>query len=192
MRCQTCYNFLGQKFHFMIIFNKITHLQALTGQERAELALALDDLRRLEQVIHRTKRTPKRAYRPSKLATRPKTDLVINGVRVCHLCKRPIPHRAKTDHQYHMLAAKRRWMQQASQRRYAIIGYERLWQAGQVAWRRTFIERRMVIFREVAPKTLEKVGRAGAERIIDSARRGVSRMPYDSDRFRAWLRRRYA
>lgn len=176
----------------LVSLRRFIGTSGLTSQERAELALEFDRLRRLEQVIHRTKRTPKQGPRPRKLATRPQTDLVINGVRVCHLCKRPVPHKKGPDGKYHMLAVKRRWMQQVSHARYRERGWHTLWETSVRARYLRAIARRTAIFREIAPKSAAKMTPAEIESVIDKGRPGKTRWLNNIEKWKTWVRRRYA
>lgn len=175
----------------MILPNKINQLAAtdLSNADKLDIRLKLAELRKLEQVIHSTKRRYRLAHKPTKLARAPK---IVGPKPPCKLCGRPTPHLKGPDGQYHMLAVKRRWMAKAAHAYWTKRGYGELVAFLHAGWRRLFIERRMVIFREVAPKTLALVGQDGAERIIDSLRYGVSRMPPSPERFRKWLKKRYA
>lgn len=175
----------------MILSSKINQLAAtdLSNADKLDIRLKLAELRKLEEVIHSTKRRYRIAHKATKLARAPK----IAGTKPpCSLCGRPTPHQKGPDGQYHMLAVKRRWMQQASQRRYAIIGYERLWQAGRASRYRTAITRRTAIFKEIAPKSAAKMTATEIEAVINRCRPGKTRWLNNIEKWKTWVRRRYA
>lgn len=81
----------------------------------------------------------------------PRHGVIIDGIRCCRLCKLPIPHKTKPEWQKHMMAARRRHMQQHAKEYWTRVGYDKLWEMAIRARRARSMVDRVEAFRELAP-----------------------------------------
>ena len=117
--------------------------------------------------------------------------IMIEGVRCCRLCKRPIPHKTKDANRFHMLAAKRRWMQAGARAFYAIHGYERFWKAGAPARRRRSVTNKTAIFREMAPLSSARMTDDDIARIALAFRNPKNGYMHGYKAWRTYIKKHY-
>lgn len=190
--CKILVKFHAKIFLTLIFLRKIKHLAALEALSRAEVGevlLAASDLQTLKIALQKRNVASKDKYRQRKLASKPKTG---PQKGICGLCKRPTPHRTKPEWQFHMLAAKRRWMQRAAHASWRRRGWEGLWKPSVASRYNRAIARRTAIFREIAPKSAAKMSALDIERVINQCRPGKTRWLNNLEKWKVWVRRRYA
>lgn len=161
----------------------------LPSGQLAEVMLDLRRLELLEKAIKPRKLPLKDKYPQPKLAKPAKTA---PQTRFCRLCKVELPHRGRADGQRHMLAVKRRWMQQVSHARWRARGWSGLWKPSVQARLERAIARRTAIFREIAPKSATKMTQEDILRVINQGRLGKTRWLNNLEKWKTWVRRRYA
>lgn len=116
---------------------------------------------------------------------------MIDGVRCCTLCKRPVPHVTKDQRRFHMLAAKRRWMQQAAKRYWIRVGYDKLKQTSTDALKRRSIERKLAIFKEECPLAWAKMSRDDVIKLILGYINPKNGKMHGPIKFRRWVKRNF-
>lgn len=157
---------------FLNDFAKLHRQQAakMSPLEVADLRFGLIDLKRLQICLRRRPKhriaSSKRQNKHQYAAGRIVKGIWIDGVRCCRVCKKPLPHKGKEVFRYHMLAVKRRWMQEGARRYWSRVGYDKFWKLSVPARRKRSIERKMAIFRELAPLSSARMTSLEVERLI--------------------------
>ena len=180
--------------HFLRDFEALHRREApkMAPNEVADLrfrAVALYGLSKL--VKKKPKIYAKRPKSPNRCTYKSTKGVIIDGIRCCRLCKRPIPHTERKDRQLHMLAAKRRWMQNAAKVYWTQIGYDLLWKRSVPARRNRSVKQKTAIFRELAPRSAALMTDEEIAALALAFVNPKTGHMHGYRRWRTWIRRHY-
>lgn len=144
--------------------------------------------------LNRQKHPKKPVVRTTKRQTakwKPTKGIYIDGIRCCRVCNRPIPHKTKDEWRYHMLAVKRRHMQQKAKEYWTRVGYHTMTERRIDVVRRRSIDRKLAIFKEECPLTAAKMTDADITRLILGYVNPKTGYMHGLIMFRRWVKRRF-
>lgn len=163
------------------------------------LKAAIDGTRQLMDLLKRSRlnsqkrRTGKKSDGPKRPAPKwaPVKGIYIDGIRCCRVCKKPVPHKTKADWRLHMLAVKRRHMQQKAKEYWTRVGYDTIAAKSVASRHKRSIERKLAIFKEECPLSAAKMSQADITRLILGYINPKTGYMHGPMMFRKWVKKRF-